>query len=337
MRKSFVMTAFFLAFLLARVTAQDFKAYQNYDFVPGDKILFEDDFRSDQDGEFPAHWKLEKGQGVVNKVQGEPAFLLTDGNYAIVAPRIKGASYLGDTFTIEFDMYPKAGGFEKVICFVRGKDGDDDKEANLEVGHDTALNGLDNDLSSEYKGGSSEDFVNKWHHAAIAWKSGQLKIYIDQYRVLVVPDTGKFKPASVAFGGIGDADNPIVFKNVRVASGGGMNLIDKLTKDGRIIERGILFDVNKATLKPASQGALNEIVKLMKDNASLKLEIGGHTDNSGDAAANMTLSQARADAVKKALVDRGRGCVASDDEGLWGNQARRFERHARRQGEQPSR
>jgi outer membrane protein OmpA-like peptidoglycan-associated protein len=131
------------------------------------------------------------------------------------------------------------------------------------------------------------------------------KIYIDQYRVLVVPDTGDFKPATVAFGGIGDSDNPLVFKNVRVASGGGMNLIDKLTKDGRIIERGILFDVNKATLKPASAGALNEIAKLMKDNASVKLEIGGHTDSSGDAAANMSLSQARADAVKKALVDLG--------------------------------
>jgi OmpA-OmpF porin, OOP family len=264
-----------------RLAAQDFKAYQNYDFVPGDKIVFEDDFRADQDGEFPAHWKLEKGQAVVNKVQGEPAFLLTEGNYALVAPRIKSTSYLGDTFTVEFDMYPKAGGFDKVICFVRGKQGDDDKEASIEIGHDTSFGGLDHDLSAEYKG------------------------YIDQFRVLVVPDTGDFKPATVAFGGIGDSDNPIVIKNVRVASGGGMNLIDKLTKDGRIIERGILFDVNKATLKPASAGALNEIGKLLKDNPSLKLEIGGHTDSSGDAAANMTLSQSRADAVKKALVDQG--------------------------------
>lgn len=305
MRKPFAMSACLLAVLLARLSAQDFKAYQNYDFVPGDKILFEDDFRSDQDGEFPAHWKLEKGQAVVNKVQNDPAFLLTDGNYAVVSPRIKGTSYLGDTFTIEFDMYPKAGGFERIICFVRGKDGDDEKEANLEIGHDVSFSGIDRDLSAEYKGSSAEDFLNKWHHAAIAWKKGQIKIYIDQYRALVIPDTGTFKPASIAFGGIGDADNPIIFKNVRVASGGGMNLIDKLTKEGRIVERGILFDVNKSTLKPASQGALNEIIKLMKDNPGLKLEIGGHTDNSGDAAANMTLSQARADAVKKALVEQG--------------------------------
>jgi OmpA-OmpF porin, OOP family len=289
----------------AALLAQDFKAYQNYDFVPGDKIVFEDDFRTDTDGEFPAHWKLEKGQAVVNKVQDEPAFLLTEGNYVQVSPRVKGNSYLGDTFTIEFDFYPKAGGFEKCIVFLRGKLAGDDREASVVTGHDSTFDGVDHDLSAEYKGSSSEDFANKWHHVAIAVKRSQLKLYIDQYRVLVVPDFGEFKPDTLAFGGIGDSYNPIVFKNVRIASGGGMNLIDKLTKDGRIIERGILFDVNQATLKPASAGALNEIVTLMKDNASLKLEIGGHTDNSGDAAKNMTLSQARADAVKKALVDQG--------------------------------
>ena len=84
-----------------------------------------------------------------------------------------------------------------------------------------------------------------------------------------------------------------------------MNLIDKLTKDGRIVTYGILFDVNQSTLKPQSAGTLNQIVKLMKDNPALKLEIGGHTDADGDAAKNLSLSQARADAVKKALVDQG--------------------------------
>jgi outer membrane protein OmpA-like peptidoglycan-associated protein len=291
--------------LLLFVPLQDFKAYQNYDFVPGDTVVFEDDFRADQDGEFPAHWKLESGQAVVNKVDGEPAFLLTDGNYAKVMPRVKAPSYLGDTYTIEYDFYPKAGGFEKCIVFLEGKLDGEEREASLAIGHDVALGNIEHDLSAEIKQISSEDYDNKWHHVAVVVKGRQMKVYEDQYRVLVQPDMGTFKADSVAFGGVGDADNPIVFKNVRIATGGGMNMVDKLTREGRIVTHGINFDVNKATLRPESEGTLSQIVKLMKDNPGVKLEIGGHTDNSGDAAKNLTLSQARADAVRQALVAQG--------------------------------
>ena len=46
------------------------KVYQNYDFTPGETILFTDDFTATQDGEFPAEWELTKGQAVVNRQQG---------------------------------------------------------------------------------------------------------------------------------------------------------------------------------------------------------------------------------------------------------------------------
>jgi len=300
-----MQTLIALCALFMLVPLQDFKAYQNYDFVPGDKVVFEDDFKSDQDGEFPAHWKLEAGQAVVNKVQGEPAFLLTEGNYVKVSPRVKGASYLGDPFTIEFDFYPKAGGYEKCIVFLHGKIKDEERDANVFVGHDVSFEGVDHDLNAELKAVSAEAYVNKWHHVAMVVKGSQLKLYEDQYRALVVPDFGDFKADSVSFGGIGDSDNPIVIKNVRIATGGGMSMIDKLTKEGRLVTHGINFDVNKSTLRPESQGTLGQIVKLMQDNPGVKLEIGGHTDNTGDVAKNQALSQARADAVKAALVAQG--------------------------------
>jgi hypothetical protein len=59
------------------------KAYQNYDFRSGNKIIFEDNFATDKDGEFPAHWDLVSGQGVVNMQAGIPCFLLIEGNYKI--------------------------------------------------------------------------------------------------------------------------------------------------------------------------------------------------------------------------------------------------------------
>jgi OOP family OmpA-OmpF porin len=52
-------------------------------------------------------------------------------------------------------------------------------------------------------------------------------------------------------------------------------------------------------------GTLNMILRVLKDNPALKFEVDGHTDNSGSAAHNLTLSQERADAVKDQLVKMG--------------------------------
>jgi outer membrane protein OmpA-like peptidoglycan-associated protein len=106
-------------------------------------------------------------------------------------------------------------------------------------------------------------------------------------------------------GGVDDEKNHIIFKNFRFASGGGMNMIGKKFTDAKIVTHGINFDIDKATLKPESMGTLNMIVHVMKDNPDLKFEVDGHTDNSGAAAHNLTLSQQRADAVKDQLVKMG--------------------------------
>ena len=289
-----IWCALAVAGLPAVVCAQDFKAYQNYDFVPGDKIVFEDELKTDTDGEFPAHWKLINGQAVVNKFQNDPALMLTEGNYAKVEPRMKTPAYLSDPFTVEFDFFAS-----HFAVFLRN--GGDERD--VAFGSETSTHGLEHDLSGHYPGNDAA-LAEKWHHAALVYKNNQLKCYLDQYRVLVVPDFG-FVATSVAFGGIANPNDPLIFKNVRVAIGGGMNLIDKLTKDGRIVTHGILFDVNQSTLKPQSMGTISQMVTLLKDNPSLKLEIGGHTDTDGDAAKNLTLSQARADAVKKIITDAG--------------------------------
>jgi outer membrane protein OmpA-like peptidoglycan-associated protein len=52
-------------------------------------------------------------------------------------------------------------------------------------------------------------------------------------------------------------------------------------------------------------GFINELVKWLKENAAVKLEIGGHTDSDGDDASNLKLSQARAEAVRTLLVSLG--------------------------------
>jgi OOP family OmpA-OmpF porin len=75
-----------------------------------------------------------------------------------------------------------------------------------------------------------------------------------------------------------------------------------LTTTGHASIYGIYFDTGKAELKPESAPALQEVAKLLAGDPALKLWVVGHTDAVGQVDDNMKLSQARAEAVVKALV-----------------------------------
>jgi OOP family OmpA-OmpF porin len=67
----------------------------------------------------------------------------------------------------------------------------------------------------------------------------------------------------------------------------------------------VLFDINSAKVKSEAYPMLLEAVLIMKKNSDLKVEVDGHADSTGAAAYNMTLSEKRAEAVKKHFVDQG--------------------------------
>ena len=68
---------------------------------------------------------------------------------------------------------------------------------------------------------------------------------------------------------------------------------------------GILFDVNKATIKTESMGVINELVKMMKEHQELNFRIEGHTDSDGSEENNLKLSEKRAASVKEVLSSQG--------------------------------
>ncbi|HLV89192.1 MAG TPA: OmpA family protein [Candidatus Sulfotelmatobacter sp.] len=78
-----------------------------------------------------------------------------------------------------------------------------------------------------------------------------------------------------------------------------------LTTDCHVALYGVLFDFNKSTLQPASDGVLQQVANLMTANASLKIEVQGHTDNVGGDAYNQSLSEARAHSVMEWLSAHG--------------------------------
>jgi OOP family OmpA-OmpF porin len=67
----------------------------------------------------------------------------------------------------------------------------------------------------------------------------------------------------------------------------------------------LLFDTGKATLQPASQEQVNNIGAILKAYPKVKIRLGGYTDNTGNAAANVKLSDARANGVMAELVKLG--------------------------------
>lgn len=100
-------------------------------------------------------------------------------------------------------------------------------------------------------------------------------------------------------------------ENFDVPEGSDYNLINKtielknIAVGSRIALRNIFFDVGKANLRSESNAELDRLVKLLKDVPSLKVEISGHTDNTGSASINDKLSQDRADAVVVYLKSKG--------------------------------
>ncbi len=81
-------------------------------------------------------------------------------------------------------------------------------------------------------------------------------------------------------------------------------MLDALNKDG-YIALNILFETGKSDIQNESLPIVDQILELMKSDASLKISIEGHTDNVGDAASNKKLSNDRAKAVMDALVAKG--------------------------------
>ncbi|QJD58294.1 OmpA family protein [Pseudomonas sp. gcc21] len=80
----------------------------------------------------------------------------------------------------------------------------------------------------------------------------------------------------------------------------------KDTERGSVVTfESVLFDVNKADLKPAANTTIRTLADFLKDNPQRKILVEGFTDNTGSDAYNLELSQARADSVRHALVREG--------------------------------
>jgi outer membrane protein OmpA-like peptidoglycan-associated protein len=82
-------------------------------------------------------------------------------------------------------------------------------------------------------------------------------------------------------------------------------LLVPIASNNKITLNNVFFDFDKSDLKPESFVELDKLAELLKKNATVKIEIGGHTDNKGDTKYNQTLSQKRAESVVNYLIQKG--------------------------------
>jgi outer membrane protein OmpA-like peptidoglycan-associated protein len=98
---------------------------------------------------------------------------------------------------------------------------------------------------------------------------------------------------------------PNTAAGAKVDANGCTVLFEENKKGAALILKGVNFETGKSTLLPESQATLNDVAASLKANSEIRVEVQGHTDNTGSAATNRRLSLARANAVRQYLIDQG--------------------------------
>ena len=286
--------------------------YAKSDFVPGDEIIFEDDLVNEQMGEFPSQWDLLQGNAEVASINGVKCINLEAGATTTLVPLMKDMkNYLPDVFTIEFDYWVNNYTETHKIPSQNYTLGLYDKNGRKVMGLQFAEGNVYWSYTSasgdgRYGNVAQKEKIDSWSHMAISFNKRAFKAYINGVRVANVPSMAV--PASMKIYNTSWRDHRTLITNIRIAKGA-VPLYDRMMSDGKFITYGITFDVGKSVIKPESMGEINRIIKLMTENPDLKFSVEGHTDSTGNAANNQTLSEARSKAIVDKLVEMG---IAAD-------------------------
>ena len=306
----------------------DWKTYSKFDFVPGEKVIAVEDFSQDGAGDFPDKWNTNS-TGEVQTVTGKDGKWLSVSKRGFFLPEF--INELPDNFTLQFDLLASPnfkrgnGNFAVAVDRLNNPAKDfsrmghgADREGAMVYFQANANSNLGESGFSIFQ---KDDMImsnmiqqDQWVGPVAGknlckisiWRQRtRLRIYMNDQKIWDLPralQTDK-KYNSIVFSLSDDImpGDQVLFSNVRLAVGA-PDTRNKLITEGKFSTTGILFDVNSAVVRPESYGTLKDIADVLKDDASLKVMIIGHTDGDGDASQNLTLSHKRADAVKDALV-----------------------------------
>ena len=298
--------------------------YEQTDFVPGAVAFFEDNLQNEQMGEFPSKWDLIEGSTDVAIMKGKKCIHFEPGT-RIEPLMTNQQSYIPDVFTLEFDFWMNDPKTEMSNCYeLEFKDADGGDVYEIRIGESYSklevtcrFMSTTGDWRDSGGGKTWEMKKNDWNHFAMSFNKRALKIYINNKRVINIPNCKsavRMKIHQADWGGFHGNKNYMT--NFRYAKGAmelyeqkvtDMSAVEKaIAETGKFVTNNILFETGKATLKPESMEEIQKVADYMKKNPSARFEVQGHTDNQGSDKINDPLSQQRAEAVVKAL--EGLGC-----------------------------
>jgi hypothetical protein len=290
--------------------------WANYEFVPGERVLFVHDFEGTRVGNFPSRLGYIAGNlDVVRLGEGERATNVLrvgegtteggpggNGCFTIELPET-----LPERFTLEFRAMttdPQLRDGIKVFSDAS----DDSPDTRCTYPPPTHLAAGTRAVGLLWPGvrttvGSGYG-ANEWGQYALGCDGDYCKLFVNGERLANVP-RWEFPRADALHVFMNVYRHSLYIDDLRIAEGGARSLYDDLEADGELSTTAIRFDSGSATLRSESGGYLAQVVEMMRSHPELRVEIQGHTDSDGSDAFNQDLSERRAVAVKDYLVAAG--------------------------------
>jgi hypothetical protein len=291
------------------------QVYSKFDFVPGTTIMHFDNFDKDNIGETPEGWLTNKSAELV-EIEG------LEGKWLKLAPtlsshisRNKKQSW-GNNFTIEFDMLMVKEGYDpRLGIILMNTEGKMVTDETLLISLQPALQfdgiivkdgksriSLTNKDNRTISDNMAEELTYENTvpvHISICVQGKRFRMWWNEKKLFDMPAINESlmpNQFGFKFGSVGGSDFYVT--NIRIAK----DVPDTRAKfeEGKLISN-LLFNTGTSQLKPESMGSLLDVSKVLKSGTT-PVKIIGHTDSDGEDAANLKLSQERAEAVKQILI-----------------------------------
>jgi outer membrane protein OmpA-like peptidoglycan-associated protein/curli biogenesis system outer membrane secretion channel CsgG len=270
------------------------------DFVPGDKVILNDDFSDMAGDEPPPHWRVRGGTAEL-RAAGNLRQLAVYGQDTNMVPNL---TIVPRNFTLDYDVF-FSHHWEYTDWYFSEKTGRPVLKLSTRRNYGNlsiSTHGPENEAI--YEGSIPLDF-SRPHHIAYWVQEGRMRMYVDGARIFDVNQIQftDLNAPRLELGNVSEKEAYIGLRDIRIAEAS-PDFGKTILSSGKYVTHGILFDTDSDHVKPESATVIQSIAKGLMQVSESNFEIDGHTDSTGVAAHNLDLSKRRAEAVKTILVSQ---------------------------------